>query len=129
MAEAPDNHPSMRRRASLRDEARRARAHLRRAYWARVVALLLLTAGVADALTTELALRTGGAVELNPIIRATQAALGVWWIPAKMAAHLLLAAALMWYPNRPTIIAMAGVAVLTAAVAANNLVIYLTLSA
>ncbi len=110
--------------ASIRCEARRARSHPGRLFWARLLAAALVLVGGFDAFTTELALRTGGAIEINPVIRAAQEGLGVWWIAAKMAAHVLLAGAVLWFPNRPTLIAMSLVTLLTAAVAVNNLEIY-----
>lgn len=119
------NEATLRRRgAAIRAEARRAREHPRRVLWARALAVALLVVGALDAASTELALQTGGAMEFNPLIRAAQEHLGVWWIGAKMAAHALLAAALLWYPNRPTIIALGIVTLFTALIAVNNLLIY-----
>lgn len=116
--------PTRRARASFREEARLARSHPRRAAWGRLIALAIVLAGVLDAFSTELALSTGGAYELNPVIRSLQEAIGLWWLAPKLAAHVLLGLAIMWFPNRPTLIAMALVSLGTFAVALNNIAIY-----
>ena len=111
-------------RRTLREEARRVRAIPHRVRWAKAIAVALLAAGALDAASTEIALATGRVYEANPIVRMVQDALGGWWIAPKMAAHFGLAFAVVWFPNRPTLCAMGGVALLTAIVAANNFSIY-----
>ena len=122
--DAPRSDASENQRASMAEEARLARAIPGRTGWAKLIAVALILVGAVDAASTEIAMATGRVVEINPVIRTLQDAIGGWWIAAKMGAHLLLACAVLWYPNRPTLVAMAVVMLLTAAVAANNLLIY-----
>ena len=111
-------------RPTICSEARRMRAIEGRMSIAKTLAVALVLVGAVDAASTEIALGTGMVFEANPLIRMLQGAIGFWWIAVKMGAHLLLALAVVWYPNRPTLIAMAVVTLATAIVAANNLVIY-----
>ncbi|MCI4663617.1 MAG: DUF5658 family protein [Neomegalonema sp.] len=114
-----------RQKMTIWGEARLMRAMPSRVFWARIVAVALVVAGGVDAASTQIALSTGMVYEANPLIRALQGATGVGWIAIKMLAHFGLAGAVLWYPNRATLIAMAAIAALTLAVAVNNTLIYL----
>lgn len=111
-------------KSGIFDEARLARADAHAVRWSYWLAYALVFVGMMDAISTEVALRAGGAWEANPIIRALQANLGVYWIVPKMALHGMLAFMVIWYPNRTTLVAMTGVAALVTAASVNNFTIY-----
>lgn len=112
------------RRQPIWDEARRARdaeGALELSYF--TAAALFLT-GVLDTASTEMALSTGRAMEMNPIVSAVQEALGPYWVAPKLGTHLALVGLALWHPNRPTLIALALVAVFISAAVLNNLWVY-----
>lgn len=89
-----------------------------------ILSLMIVLAGALDSLSTELALATGFAREANPLVRAVQEAIGVWWILPKMALHGALAWLVTWRPTWFTIGVMSLVTMLTFAAAANNFMIF-----
>lgn len=87
---------------------------------ARLLAVLLLFFGIADALTTEATLLIGGAYEANPIVATMRDTVGALWIMPKMIGHGLLA----WLTVRfatPSMLAVMALLTLTlTAVTSNN---------
>lgn len=99
-------------------------AERRRNYAAHVIAILIIVIGALDCASTNLALGTGFAEELNPVVAWIQSVFGVYWIWPKMAIHAALAIVLLANPSRPALIAMSCVALLTLLASINNLAIY-----
>ncbi len=108
--------------------AARARASAAGRRWALAVSLVVLGSGVADAVSTSMALGLAGAVEANPLVKALQDALGQAWVAPKLALHGALAALVAWYPNGPTLATMAAVGLITFAVSAHNVSVYVRLA-
>lgn len=102
-------------------ETQRAR---RLRLYAYLVGFMILLVGALDCFSTELALSTGAAMELNPVIRAFQDWAGPYWVAPKMLIHLILALTLVAAPSRAGLMAMTAVAVLTLGAALNNLAIF-----
>ncbi|MEO1328511.1 MAG: DUF5658 family protein [Pseudomonadota bacterium] len=96
--------------------------------WALPVALFILFSGFADAISTSMAIGTGGAVEANPLVRAVQDLAGPAWVGPKLALHAALAALTVWYPNRPTLVLMALVSLIATAVSAHNVALFIDLA-
>lgn len=61
--------------------------------------------GILDALSTNMALEAG-AYEVNGFMRWLQETLGPFWVVPKLMLQALVAAMIVWSPNRPTIIIM-----------------------
>lgn len=112
------------RRPPLAALAAEARSNPWNVFWSHWLAAALIVVGVADAATTEIALSTGHASEANPFVRGLQDALGRYWIAPKMAMHGFLAGAVVYYPNRATLIGMSLVATIVLLVSINNFLIY-----
>lgn len=124
-AVSPPSAPARRPDSLARALVRARRSPLARR-WASPVALAVILTGVADAVTTAMALDTGRAVEVNPIVAAAQAALGPAWVAAKLALHAALAGVTLWWPNGPTLLAMGLLSLIAAAVSAHNMGVYLS---
>lgn len=107
-------------------QARQARAVPFNRIYASWLAIAIIVAGACDALSTDLALTTGFAIEANPLVAAMQAQTGDYWILPKMLVHGWLAAGVAWFPNRLTLAVMTGVALLVFAVSINNFSIFLS---
>lgn len=114
--------------AELVVAAREARANAKNLVWAQRLAIGLIVVGALDAFSTEVALAAGSAWEMNPLIRAAQATLGVYWVMPKMLLHGFLAGMVVWYPNRATLIAMTGVSLIVLLASINNFTVYLNTS-
>lgn len=87
---------------------------------ARIVAVLMIFAGLADAATTEIGLRYAQVSETNPVVLALRDGWDVYWILFKMAGHGLIAYAVIRRPTSFGIAAIGVVAAGTIAVAVNN---------
>lgn len=87
---------------------------------ARIVAVLMIFAGFADAATTEIGLRYAGVYETNVVVDRLRIAYDVYWIVLKMAAHGLIAYAAIRRPSAIGLACLGGIACLTIAVALNN---------
>jgi len=90
---------SIKRRGKLSEDAERSRASSwrRRAAWAMVI--IYNTVGVADIVSTTIAIDTGAGYEANPLIRAAMEQAGDGWIPAKLALQGVISAMVLWFPH------------------------------
>ncbi len=107
--------------------AERARSDADLARTGRLVAAMFMLVGICDALSTNWAL-SQGAFEINGAMRWLQDSLGVLWFVPKAMAHALVAAMIIWSPNRILLSIMSVMTVATALVVANNIQIALMLS-
>ena len=96
----------------------------RNGYFAHILAVLIVAIGALDCVSTNLALGTGHAQELNPLVRWMQEVCGAYWVWPKMAVHTALAAALLSSPTRAALVAMSAVSMMTLIAAINNLALY-----
>lgn len=55
--------------------------------------------GLADIVSTTMALDTGAGGEANPIIAAAMHAFGFGWVFAKLAVQILISVMVLWYPH------------------------------
>lgn len=92
---------------------------------ATLLAAVMILAGALDALSTELALATGQAIEANPFVRSIQDQVGLFWLVPKAAIHLVMAYVIITFPTRLTFAVMGALAAATLLVAASNFEIYI----
>ncbi len=90
---------SSKRRRQLGEEARQSRASAigRVAAWALVIAYNIV--GVADIVSTVIAVDSGAGVEANPILAALMTHAGAGWILAKLALQGLISFMVLWFPH------------------------------
>lgn len=105
-----------------------ARADADLARTGQLVAAMFMLVGICDALSTNWAL-SHGAFEINGAMRWLQDLLGPFWFVPKACAHALVAAMIVWSPNRVVLSIMSLMTVTTALVVANNVQVALILSA
>lgn len=90
---------SAKRRQQLGEEARRSRASA----WRRVMAWLLVITynfvGIADIISTVIALDAGAGVEANPFINAMMTHIGDGWILGKLALQGVISFMVLWFPH------------------------------
>ncbi|WP_018631885.1 DUF5658 family protein [Neomegalonema perideroedes] len=108
--------------------AERARSDIDLARTGRLVAAMFMLVGICDALSTNWAL-SHGAFEINGAMRWLQDTLGPLWFVPKAFAHALVAAMIVWSPNRLVLSIMSVMTVVTAMVVANNVQIATMLAA
>ncbi len=87
-----------------------------------LLAVAVIVVGLLDVVSTNAGLLVG-AVEVNPIMAMTQAAFGYWWFAPKLVLQLVAVAIVVLNPVRPVFVCVGGVAVVNAAVVANNFAI------
>ncbi len=87
----------LRRLNAIAAEVRQKNAHL--VTTARVLSFLFVVVAGFDVISTNAALAAGH-VEGNPVLRAIQADLGVWWSIPKVGLHLILGLLIVWHPSR-----------------------------
>jgi len=102
--------------------AARLRRNGRRRLTGRTLALLFVVFGSLDVVSTEAAMAAGFA-EGNPFVRLMQEHLGTWWVVLKVAAHVLLGAAILWLPTRRLLLAAAAMVAVYAVIVARNLLL------
>ncbi len=88
---------------------------------------LFVFLGIMDVFSTNWALSVG-AYELNDGVRAAQEYLGSAWYVPKMALQAMVAAMIVWSPNRITIFIMTVMCGWTSSIVTNNFVIAYSLS-
>lgn len=91
------------------------------------IATLFVFLGILDVLSTNWALSVG-AYEVNALIRSAQHSLGSFWYVPKLLMQALIAAMVVWSPNRITLIMMTAICGWTASVVASNFTIAYVLS-
>ena len=104
-----------------------ARSNPVQARWGLAIGTMFLTLGALDVISTNWALSVG-AYEVNHFMRAVMEVMGPFWIIPKFLLQGLVAAMVIWSPNKPTIALMIFTCCWTAAVVANNFVIAINLS-
>lgn len=92
-----------------------------------LVAGTFMMLGILDVLSTNLAL-AAGAYEVNAFMRLLQDQLGVLWFVPKLMLQALVAAMIVWSPNRPTILIMVLTSCWIASVVITNFLIATVLS-
>ncbi|WP_395072450.1 DUF5658 family protein [Hyphococcus sp.] len=90
---------SSKRRQQLGEDARRSRASVwqTRIAWALVVIYNFV--GVADIISTVIALESGAGVEANPLLNALMVHAGEGWILAKLGLQGLISFMVLWFPH------------------------------
>lgn len=107
------------RYARYRRFAANARADADLVRTGQLVAAMFMLVGICDALSTNWAL-SHGAFEVNGAMRWLQETLGPLWFVPKAMAHALVAAMIVWSPNKIVLSIMSVMTVATAMVVANN---------
>lgn len=91
------------------------------------IGAMFFALGALDVISTDWALSLG-AYEANPFMRGMMEVLGPFWVIPKFLLQALVAAMVIWSPNKPTIALMIFTCCWTAAVVANNFIIAMQLS-
>lgn len=93
----------------------------------RILAVILVVfyniVGFTDILSTEYAIKSGAAVEANPLMRSAMESFS-WaegWVLLKLALQFTVTAMVLWFPNRTVMGLFATVATLNALIVINNL--------
>ena len=105
-----------------RQAARRARSNEPLVRWARVLALFLVILGGLDAVSTNVALAAGH-IESNPLVRALQVDMSLWWLVPKMGVHLAIAFLVLWFPCKRVLASGAMLSALYILLVINNAVV------
>ncbi len=84
-----------------------------------LIAVAVIVVGLLDVVSTNVGL-LAGAVEMNPIMAVTQAALGYWWFVPKLVLQLVTVLIVVIHPVRPVFACVGGVAIVNGIVVANN---------
>ncbi len=92
------------------------------------VGSLFVFLGILDVLSTNWALSVG-AYELNAFMRTMMDYAGPFWIVPKLAFQCVVAAMIVWSPNRATIGIMTVMCAWTSSIVTNNFLIAYSLSA
>ena len=84
-----------------------------------LIAVAVIVVALLDVVSTNAGL-LAGAVEMNPIMAMTQAALGTWWFVPKLVLQLVTVVIVVIHPVRPVFACVGGVAIVNGIVVANN---------
>lgn len=106
--------------ASDARQARRSRLRFRLALYLVVIYNLV---GIADIVSTTMALNTGAGYEANPFIRLLMEEIGSGWIPAKLFLQGVISAMVLYFPHWIVIIFFALATTWNADIVHNNFVI------
>ncbi len=90
---------SSKRRRRLSEEAERSRASAWRRWSAIVLVIIYNIVGIADILSTVIALGSGAGVEANPVVYAMMVHAGDGWILGKLALQGLISFMVLWFPH------------------------------
>lgn len=90
---------SSKRRRKLSEEAERSRASALRRWAAWALVIIYNFVGVADIISTVIAIDAGAGVEANPILNALMTHAGEGWIVAKLALQGLISFMVLWFPH------------------------------
>lgn len=90
---------SSKRRQKLGEDARRSRASrwARRCAWALIIVYNMV--GIADIISTVIAIDRGAGVEANPFVNAMMIHAGDGWILGKLALQALISFMVLWFPH------------------------------
>ena len=90
---------SAKRRKKLAEDAERSRASVwrRRAAW--LVVIVYNIVGVADIISTNIAIGSGAGTEANPVLRLAMEHAGDGWIFAKLALQGVISFMVLWFPH------------------------------
>lgn len=83
----------------LLNDAEKSRRSGYRRLAAAMAVLIYNLVGVADILSTVIALKTGAGVEANPVLRTLMEQAGDNWIYGKLALQVVISAMVLWYPH------------------------------
>ncbi|MBI1366173.1 MAG: hypothetical protein GC153_09500 [Alphaproteobacteria bacterium] len=109
---------SAKRRRRLIDEAHHSRKNRLAGLIAAIAVVIYNIVGVADIVSTILSVHSGAGEEVNPVLRAAMANLGLGWIIAKLALQGVISFMVLWFPHRIVL------AIFIAAIAVNAWVVY-----
>ncbi len=87
---------------AMATDARLCRQDFLLSTWSLVIAPLTLLLAYMDIYSTNLSLSLG-AIEANPVVHGFMMVFGQYWFVPKALAHVLIAAMIMWWPNKPTL--------------------------
>ncbi len=90
---------SSKRRRKLSDEAERSRASALQRWAAWALVIIYNFVGIADIISTVIAIDAGAGVEANPFLNALMTHMGEGWIVAKLALQGLISFMVLWYPH------------------------------
>lgn len=90
---------SSKRRQQLGEDARRSRASAWRTGVAWALVVIYNFVGVADIISTVIALERGAGVEANPLLNALMVHAGEGWIFAKLGLQGLISFMVLWFPH------------------------------
>lgn len=90
---------SAKRRRKLAEDAERSRASVlrRRTAWAVVIIYNLI--GIADIISTIVAINAGAGFEANPVMRTAMEHAGDGWVIAKLALQGVISFMVLWFPH------------------------------
>lgn len=86
------------------------------------IALLVVTVGIFDAISTNAGLLVG-AIEANPLMALAQSSLGDMWVAPKIGLHLITALIVLMRPTRAVFACVGTVVAVNALVVFNNFAI------
>lgn len=85
-----------------------------------VTGMLIIMVGVFDVISSNAVLSAGSGFEVNPLHRWTQANMGAWWFIPKMMIHAVVAAMVVWFPNRAVLAMVIPIILLTSVIVLHN---------
>lgn len=113
------------RRTILAQQAARARDKWANRQMALIILIIYNIVGLADILSTHMAIASGNGEEANPFIRAAMEDLS-WekaWIMIKLSLQFAVTGMILWFPSRLVLAIFAAVVVMMSAVAISNFMI------
>lgn len=90
---------SSKRRQQLGEDARRSRASAVQTGIAWALIVIYNIVGIADIISTVIALDTGAGVEANPFLNTMMTHAGDGWIIAKLGLQGLISFMVLWFPH------------------------------
>ena len=90
---------SPKRRQKLTEQARHSRESALRRYAAWVLVIVYNIVGVADIISTVIALDSGAGVEANPFVQTLMTHAGDGWIFAKLGLQGVISFMVLWFPH------------------------------
>ena len=94
--------PKKQKIAAMVVDARECRKNELLSAWAYIIAPFSFLLAYMDIYSTNLSINLG-AVEANPVVHGMMVGLGDYWFIPKIAAHCMVAAMILWWPNKPTL--------------------------
>jgi len=90
---------AVRKRGKLSEDARSSRASSLRWRSAILAVVIYNMVGIADIISTMMAISSGAGYEANPVIRAAMERMGDGWIAAKLALQGVITVMVLYFPH------------------------------